>query len=87
MHKYSFECDQCGLCCRNLKKSSLYDDLHDGNGICRYLDLNTKLCTVYDNRPEKCNVTESYKYFKNEISFNKYIELNTKECNKLKEEC
>lgn len=32
-----FECDKCGLCCMNLNKSSLYDDLNDGTGVCIFL--------------------------------------------------
>ncbi|MCI9487268.1 MAG: YkgJ family cysteine cluster protein [Lachnospiraceae bacterium] len=53
-----FQCDCCGLCCMNLKRSSLYGDLDRGDGICRYFDGNARLCTVYENRPDKCFVSE-----------------------------
>lgn len=84
MNKYQFPCDKCGLCCRNLNMSFLYDDLHDGTGVCRYLDKHTNLCTIYNERPEKCNIVDSYEHFKDKISFNGYIQLNIDACKKLK---
>ncbi len=47
-------CDKCGICCKNLKLSDVYINLHNGDGICRYLDLETNLCTIYENRPILC---------------------------------
>ncbi len=43
-----FQCDCCGLCCMNLKMSELYSDLDRGDGICRYLDVASKLCTIIE---------------------------------------
>ena len=37
-----FKCDCCGLCCCNLDKSSIYQDLDSGDGICKYFDENTR---------------------------------------------
>lgn len=51
-----FYCDCCGLCCMNLSKSEIYSDLDRGDGICKYFDMDSKLCTIYEERPEKCNV-------------------------------
>ena len=69
-------CDKCGICCKNLKLSDVYINLHNGDGICRYLDLETNLCTIYENRPILCNLRESY---------NKYFyRLNFEVCEKLK---
>lgn len=48
-----FHCDCCGLCCMNLDKSDLYSDLNRGDGICKYFDEQTHLCSIYDERPEK----------------------------------
>ena len=60
-----FKCDKCGLCCQNLKKSYLYKDLDRGDGICKYYNTETKLCTIYSSRPLICNIEESYyKYFR-----------------------
>ncbi len=78
-----FKCDKCGQCCRNLDKSDIYRELHNGDGICIYLDGN--LCSIYENRPLLCRIDESYEvYFKDKMSLNEYYEANYKICRKLK---
>lgn len=78
-----FECDKCGMCCRNLDKSDIYKELHNGDGICIYLDGN--VCSIYENRPLLCRVDESYEiYFKDMMSLNEYYEANYEICSKLK---
>lgn len=84
MSDYEFPCDKCGMCCRSLNLSNLYDDLHNGSGICKYLNLKTNLCSIYFERPEKCRIVLSYHHFKNVISFENYIEFNKEACKKLK---
>lgn len=80
-----FKCDKCGICCRNLDKSSLYSDLDRGDGTCKYLKGN--LCSIYDNRPLPCRVDECYDlYFKNIMSREEYYEKNYAFCKKLKKE-
>lgn len=79
-----FQCDQCGECCRNLNRSPIYQDLHDGDGICRYLDGN--LCSIYENRPLLCRVDESYyAFFDGVLNYEEYIQLNYKYCTQLKQ--
>lgn len=79
-----FNCSKCGECCRNLNKSELYKELHNGDGICKFLKGN--LCSIYEKRPLLCNVDESYKiYFKDKMSLNEYYSLNYKVCKLLKE--
>lgn len=74
-----FKCDKCGQCCKNLDKSSVYAELHNGDGICKYLDGN--LCSIYSTRPILCRVDESYElYFKNIMTRDKYEELNHEVC-------
>ena len=74
-----FKCDKCGKCCKNLDKSSVYAELHNGDGICKYLDGN--LCSIYSTRPILCRVDESYElYFKNIMTRDKYEELNQEVC-------
>ncbi|WP_083225168.1 YkgJ family cysteine cluster protein [Clostridium tyrobutyricum] len=74
-----FKCDKCGQCCKNLDKSSVYAELHNGDGICKYLDGN--LCSIYSTRPILCRVDESYElYFKNIMTRDKYEELNQEVC-------
>ena len=78
-----FRCDKCGECCKNLNKSPVYEELHDGDGVCRYLQGN--LCSIYEARPLLCRVDESYNaIFKNKLSYEEYIQLNYKYCNQLK---
>lgn len=86
-----FKCDKCGACCRNLHKSEMYRELHNGDGVCRYLKGNE--CSIYENRPLLCRIDESYEiFFKNKLSYDKYIELNYECCkllrgNKEEESC
>ena len=80
-----FKCDCCGLCCMNLKESSLYEDLDRGDGICRYFDINSKLCTIYKDRPSKCNIDKMYELcFKEIMSKKQYYQLNYEACSELK---
>lgn len=62
--------------------SPLYDELHDGNGICKYLVGNA--CSIYNDRPLLCKVDECYEeIFKNIISYNEFLDLNYNNCKKL----
>ncbi|MGL6098979.1 MAG: YkgJ family cysteine cluster protein [Fusobacteriaceae bacterium] len=80
-----FFCDKCGICCKNLQANSIYINLHNGNGVCKYLDLKTNLCKIYEKRPLLCNLKESYeKYFSNVYSEEYFFELNLDACKKLK---
>ena len=81
-----FPCDKCGLCCQNLNGVKIYDDLNDGSGTCIHFDKKTKLCKIYHNRPEKCNVESMYKYFSRHMSYDEYIKLNMDSCVRLKEQ-
>lgn len=80
-----FQCDCCGLCCRSLEGIELFQNLNRGDGICKYLNLKTNLCTIYENRPPFCRVDESYDmYFRNSISREAYEHLNYESCDALK---
>ena len=59
IQKAGFPCDRCGLCCRNLSLSSLYSDLDDGHGVCRYFNAKTNKCNIYERRPLKCNIGDT----------------------------
>lgn len=79
-----FQFDKCGACCRNLHKSEIYKDLHDGDGICGYLKGNE--CSIYGNRPLICRIDESYAvFFKGKVSYDDYLQLNHLCCKLLKE--
>ena len=79
-----FKCDMCGECCRNLHKSSIYAELHNGDGICRYLEGNK--CSIYEERPVLCRIDESYKkFFEDKMSQEEFYNENYEMCKKLKE--
>lgn len=78
-----FHCDMCGECCRNLKLSDLYADLDRGDGVCKY--LNGNLCSIYDSRPLKCRIDDSYTFFKGAMSLEEYYQLNYEACKLLKQ--
>ncbi|MGN1249264.1 MAG: YkgJ family cysteine cluster protein [Candidatus Spyradocola sp.] len=80
-----FQCDKCGMCCRNLDKNELYKELDRGDGVCRYLTGN--LCSIYEQRPLLCRVDESYeKLFRGRMSLEEYYELNYSACRVLKKQ-
>lgn len=80
-----FNCDKCGICCTKLNLSDLYSELDDGRGTCIYFDKLTKLCSIYENRPEKCNISVMYRYFEKLMTFEQYITMNEESCRRLKE--
>ena len=78
-----FKCDKCGECCRNLKMSDVYSDLDRGDGICKY--LNGNLCSIYENRPMKCRIDDSYyEFFKDSVTLEEFYDSNYKMCEEFK---
>lgn len=82
-----FECSKCGACCTHLEAfGGLYADLDNGNGVCRYYDPLTHLCTCYETRPLKCRVDEGYEQmFKDQMSYEEFIKLTAQGCAKLQQ--
>lgn len=79
-----FKCDCCGLCCRSLKKVPVLRNFDRGDGVCIYLQKDN-LCSIYNHRPEICNVDLMYeRYFSKIFSREVYDQLNTKQCATLK---
>lgn len=80
-----FNCDCCGLCC--LKITKILPVLDRGDGICKYLDIDEHLCTIYDTRPTICNIDKFYdKHLSNKMSREEWHNINYEACDKLKEE-
>ena len=76
-----FPCTACGQCCRNVHLSRLTEYLSRGDGICRYLDENSNLCSIYEERPLGCNVDKFFKLFlKDKISWLDYVRQNSDFC-------
>lgn len=79
-----FVCDRCGCCCRNLDKSEIYHEMDRGDGVCKYLVGN--LCSIYDNRPDICNIEKGYQlFFEKIMTKEEYYSLTIQACNILKE--
>ena len=82
-----FECNRCGLCCMNLARSILYSDLDRGDGVCRYYESSSKKCTIYEQRPLKCNVDKIYEiYAIDKMTREQYYQMNYVACEKLKKQ-
>lgn len=76
-----FKCNQCGLCCKNIHLIDELKDFHQGDGICKYLDIETNLCKIYEIRPDICNVEKSYEnYYSQLYSREDYLQLNQEGC-------
>lgn len=82
----SFSCDGCGLCCRHINRVPQLSAFDRGDGVC--VNLNEEgLCSIYENRPEICNVDLMYeKYFHKLYSLEEYYRLNHEQCEILKKE-
>ncbi len=80
-----FKCDCCGQCCKNITLSPIYIKLNRGDGVCKYFDEKSNLCSIYENRPTECNIDAMYDiYFTDRISREQYYELNYRACKELK---
>lgn len=79
-----FECDKCGLCCKNIRFSSLSAELDRGDGVCKYL-TSENLCEIYSERPIFCNVTAYYeKNLSETMSREEFYRMNYEVCERLK---
>lgn len=80
-----FYCDCCGLCCKHIRSSPIYQPLDRGDGVCKYFDDSTSLCSIYDHRPIECNIDAMYEmFFKNTMPKDEYYKLNYAACKKIK---
>lgn len=78
-----FPCKQCGCCCRNVGKMPWGKAMALPNGICKYLNQQTNLCTIYAKRPLVCNVDAYYDAFiKDSMDRETFYKLNVVECEK-----
>lgn len=85
--KEPFPCDTCGLCCQKVGQSEQTQWLNRGDGVCRYYDEKTRLCTIYETRPLVCRVEDFYQtYLQDKISWRKFVRINIEVCQKFKNE-
>lgn len=80
----TFPCSQCGACCRHVNLSELTKHLDRGDGICHHYDLDSRLCSIYERRPEICQIDTFYqKHLKEKLTWNEFVELNLIACKQL----
>ena len=71
---FVYKCEGCGECCKNWMPAKYDPSMVDEQGNCKYLDLNTNLCTQYDSRPDFCRIDKSYEiFYKDKMSFEEYL--------------
>ncbi|OCG58807.1 hypothetical protein A9G41_10350 [Gilliamella sp. Nev5-1] len=81
MNAAPFPCYQCGTCCCNVNRAQETQHLDNGNGTCFYYDHQTKLCTIYEDRPEICRVDKQYQLnYKDKYSWVEFVEMNMIAC-------
>ena len=68
-HKDKFECEKCGACCTFVKCTMLTED---------------KLCSIYDERPDVCNVRTMYEHRKLAMSFKEYCRISKQCCKQIR---
>ncbi|MBQ7219412.1 MAG: YkgJ family cysteine cluster protein [Synergistaceae bacterium] len=78
-----FECRKCGKCCTLFhmfpEGDSIREALDSGDGICRYFDRESRLCSIYESRPIICNHARYYdEYLKDRMTCEEFdVFLNT----------
>lgn len=78
-----FECDKCGLCCKNIRMNEAFASLDRGDGICKYLMDN--MCSIYEQRPLLCQVDACYDlFYSTQMSRQEFYDKNHEICNELK---
>ena len=73
--EFTYKCDNCGECCKNWNPARYDKTLVDDNGICKYLNLDTNLCTIYDTRPDFCRVEKWWRIACQHLDWNEYVRL------------
>ena len=80
--KMDFQCDKCGICCKMLTGIPQLAAFDRGDGVCIHLKDN--LCSIYESRPDICNVEKMYAFFKDQMTEDEYVQLMTQSCLALK---
>ncbi len=83
--KMNFHCTQCGECCRHIGNVPALRDYDSGDGICKFLNQENNLCSIYENRPLICNVAAIYdEIFSAIYDEDEFLALNYHVCSLLK---
>ena len=82
-----FPCERCGCCCRRVGEVFFARHMAKPDGVCKYLDEATNLCTIYNERPIFCRVDELYeKNLSDKISREDFYRINKEVCKKFQAE-
>ena len=77
-----FDCSMCGECCRHINLIPELTEFDNGSGVCIYLQGN--LCSIYENRPDICNVDVMYeKKFKTKYTKEEFYKVNQDACKEI----
>lgn len=77
----NFPCIQCGECCRHAGDVPQLAPRTAADGVCLHLDKSTNRCTIYETRPNVCNVSYMYRaYFKDRMTETEFIRKNLQVC-------
>lgn len=79
-----FPCTSCGKCCRQVGNHEHTRFLDRGDSVCRYLQLESNLCSIYEQRPIVCRVYDYHQqYLSHEITWYDFRQMNIEICSKL----
>lgn len=79
-----FPCTACGQCCRHVHLSQKTAYLDRGDGVCRHLDDDSDLCTIYENRPLICQIENYYhQHYAHLYDWDDFVTLNLDICQAL----
>ena len=81
-----FPCSGCGLCCQNITGVEGLEKFDTGTGICEHFNISNNSCSIYDNRPDICNIDKMYKLKYNQFfTKHEFYYENARVCNLLQE--
>lgn len=79
-----FPCTRCGSCCRKIGEVFFARHMARSDGVCKYFDESTNLCSIYAERPIFCNVDAYYeKFLRDEMSREEFYRRNKNACKQM----
>lgn len=75
------------MCCRRIFGIESLREYDRGDGVCKFLDLDSNKCKIYASRPDICRVDLMYeRHFKSLYSKIRFYKMNAAACNAMQEE-